>query len=182
MTDRLVAKGDWTTTRGRVLGGSSSFYAENGQTLTRRTDLATCGKCKGAFPIYGTADTILDEGQPLVRHMDRVLCPCRQNFVLSGHPEFLIREGDARSTSDSLANEQTAAPGNNDVKYTSWFYVRDSVTGAPLLDQSFIVYVDGIKQLGKTDSNGYAKIETDGEKSVEMHVTFLSPKRDLNPA
>ncbi|SAK94309.1 hypothetical protein AWB75_06794 [Caballeronia catudaia] len=95
MTDRLVGKGDWTTTRGRVLGGSSSFFAENGQTLSRRNDIATCGNCEGSFPILGTADTILDEGLPLVRHMDRVLCPCGQNRVISGHPEFLIRDGKA---------------------------------------------------------------------------------------
>jgi uncharacterized Zn-binding protein involved in type VI secretion len=93
MTDRLVGKGDWTTTRGRVLGGSLSFFAANGQTLSRRNDIATCGNCEGSFSILGTADTILDEGLPLVRHLDRVLCPCGENRVLSGHPEFLISDG-----------------------------------------------------------------------------------------
>jgi hypothetical protein len=39
MTDRLAAKGDATTTGGRILGGSSTFYNE-------KTLLAATGKAK----------------------------------------------------------------------------------------------------------------------------------------
>ncbi|SAL29771.1 bacteriophage gp29 protein [Caballeronia cordobensis] len=185
MTDRLVGKGDWTTTRGRVLGGSSTFFAENGQTLSRRNDIATCGDCEGSFPILGTAETILDEGLPLVRHMDRVLCPCGQNRVLSGHPDFLIRDGKGEGTRASTGGgAPIAAPtkhAGSEVKHTSWFYVQDSVTGEPLRNQRYVARVAGVEQFGKTDANGYAKIETDGVSTIDVHVSFSSPKRQLNP-
>jgi hypothetical protein len=185
MTDKLVGKGDWTTTRGRVLGGSSSFFAESGQTLSRRNDIATCGNCEGAFPILGTADTILDEGLPLVKHLDRVLCPCGENRVLSGHPELLIRDGKADGTRASTdGGNPTAAPltqAGSKGKHTSWFYVQDSVTGEALRNQSFFARVAGIKQSGKTDANGYAKIDTEAESAIDIHVVFSSPKRELNP-
>lgn len=187
MTDRLVGKGDWTTTRGRVLGGSSSFFAENGQTLSRRNDIATCGNCEGGFPILGTADTILDEGLPLVRHMDRVLCPCGQNRVLSGHPEFLIRDGKGEATRTETSAETSAAVveaanvNSSEGQHTSWFYVQDSVTGEPLRNRDFVAHVAGAKQSGKTDADGYARIAINGQQSFAVHVTFATPKRSLKP-
>jgi uncharacterized Zn-binding protein involved in type VI secretion len=185
MTDKLVGKGDWTTTRGRVLGGSSSFFVENGQTLSRRNDIATSGNCEGGFPILGTADTMLDEGLPLVRHLDRVLCPCGQNRVLSGHPEFSIRDGKGDGTRTSTdGGAPVAAPPTRAVsegKHTSWFYMQDSVTGKPLRNQNYVARVSGVEQSGTTDAKGYTKIETDTASLVDIHVAFSSPKRELNP-
>lgn len=66
-------------------------------------------------------------------------------------------------------------------KHTSWFYAQDSVTGEPLRNQSFVARVAGIKQTGRTDGSGYAKIETDGESTIDLHVVFSSPKCELKP-
>jgi len=67
-TSRLVAKGDMTTTKGRVMGGSSTWYADNGQALALYHDLATCGNCKGLFPILGSARDWMENGKPMVKH------------------------------------------------------------------------------------------------------------------
>jgi hypothetical protein len=66
-------------------------------------------------------------------------------------------------------------------QHSRWFYIRDSTTGEPLSNRDFIANVGGIRQAGKTDGNGYARITTDGEQPVEIHVVFNAPKRKLNP-
>jgi hypothetical protein len=75
----------------------------------------------------------------------------------------------------------TASQAKNEGSHTRWCLVRDGTTGEPLADRAFITDVGGVRRLGKTDSNGYAKIETNGEKSFDIHVIFSSPKRRLEP-
>ncbi|CAB3648894.1 hypothetical protein R8871_00854 [Paraburkholderia graminis C4D1M] len=82
MFDRLVADGDRTTTGGEVIG-RSDFYNEQGRMYARKENHATCGNCKGGWPIYGTASNWMDDGSPYVKDLDRVLCPCGRNFVLA---------------------------------------------------------------------------------------------------
>ncbi|AQG99251.1 hypothetical protein A9R05_10755 [Burkholderia sp. KK1] len=172
MTDRLVGKGDWTTTRGRVLGGSSTFFAENGQTLSRRNDIATCGNCEGSFPILGTADTILDEGLPIVRHLDRVLCPCGQNRVLSGHPEFLIRDGKSESTRAMRGDSAPAAlteTAPNNARFDEQIRASassDSLEGYPYL----IEMADGRVFSGRVESGGALPRVMTGESADEYTV------------
>jgi hypothetical protein len=50
-----------------------------------------------------------------------------------------------------------------------------------LVNQDFIVETGGVRLSGKTDENGYAKIETNGEQAFNIHVIFSSPKRTLKP-
>jgi hypothetical protein len=59
--------------------------------------------------------------------------------------------------------------------------VWDSATGEPLANRDFVADVGGVQQSGKTDAEGYAKIATEGEQPVNIHVIFSSPKRDLKP-
>lgn len=61
------------------------------------------------------------------------------------------------------------------------FFIWDSTTGKPLSNRDFIANVAGARQTGKTDGDGYAKISADGEQSIEIHVVFNAPKRQLNP-
>ncbi|GJH27829.1 PAAR domain-containing protein [Caballeronia novacaledonica] len=157
MTDRLAAKGDWTTTKGRILGGSSSWYAENGKTLARSYDLASCGTCKGGFPIYGTADTWLDEGKALVRHMDRILCPCGKNFVLaSSESSFLFTT--AAAVEDESPNVQSRL---NITASETWdcpdeqIRAVDARSGQPIAGLAYYIEAEsGMTFQGFTDSAG----------------------------
>nr|WP_074168854.1 PAAR domain-containing protein [Caballeronia fortuita] len=171
MTDRLVAKGDWTTTRGRVLGGSSSFYASNGQTLARRNDLATCGDCKGAFPILGTADTWLDEGLPTVKHMDRVLCPCGQNRVLSGNREFLFTSSGAPKESATPMASFASSAASKSV-FDETYVLRDRSSGRPLANMPYrLVSTSGIVVQGVTDQAGRTqRIETSAAEEITVEI------------
>lgn len=159
MTDRLVAKGDLTTTQGRVLGGSSSWYASNGQTLARRNDLATCGNCKGAFPILGTADTWLDHGLPTVRHLDRVLCPCGKNRVLSGNHEFLFTSEGAPSSSSSVT---AGAPAHSALSGFNELIVLRDEDGHPIANQRF--------RIRSADGDVYEGMTTDAGETVRVRT------------
>ncbi|MDR5765524.1 MULTISPECIES: PAAR domain-containing protein [unclassified Caballeronia] len=171
MTDRLVGKGDWTTTRGRVLGGSSSFFAENGQTLSRRNDIATCGNCEGGFPILGTADTILDEGLPLVKHLDRVLCPCGQNRVLSGHSEFLIRDGKGEGTRSTTGGGSTAFSSAPFPSFDERFQLLDRKTGEPLANFEYAIERTGGEiEHGVTDENGRTHLLSCTANAESIHI------------
>ncbi|WP_277185426.1 PAAR domain-containing protein [Caballeronia sp. BR00000012568055] len=171
MTDRLVAKGDSTTTQGRVLGGSSSWYASNGQTLARRNDLATCGKCEGAFPILGTASTWLDGGLPTVKHLDRVLCPCGENRVLSGNWEFLFTGGGAPSsgaaTTASFANTPPVAS-----VFDEEYVLRDSKTGLRLANVFYrLTSTSGMIVEGMTDQSGKTqRIKTSAAQEIKVEI------------
>ncbi|WP_350030139.1 PAAR domain-containing protein [Caballeronia sp. GAWG1-1] len=129
----------------------------------------------------------------IAAHDDVVICGC------SEHPRiFAMLAGEAwyddMAESLGVIKQQLAANsgipaeiaetveqiGSKD-KYASWFYVQDSITGEALRNQSFVARVAGVKQSGKTDASGYAKIETDGESTIDLHVVFSSPKRELKP-
>lgn len=171
MTNRLVAKGDLTTTQGRVLGGSSSWYASDGRTLARRHDLATCGICKGAFPILGTADTWLDGGLPTVKHLDRVLCPCGKNRVLSGNWEFLFTGGGAPSSDGVTKASFVSGPLATPI-FDEGFQLTDADTGLPLPNQAYrLISESGVVIEGATDDSGRTqRIRTERAEHFTLQV------------
>lgn len=145
MFDRLVADGDRTTTGGQVIA-HSDFYNEQGRMYARKENHATCGNCKGGWPIYGTAENWMEDGAPLVKDYDRVLCPCGKNFVLaasSSNAFYSDRNSEAVATQPSPARAF-------DQQYTLW----DS-DGQPLANVPYRVCLDSnIIASGVTDSAG----------------------------
>jgi hypothetical protein len=92
--ERLALKEDWTSTDGRVMGGSSDWYAEDGRPFALAEDLATCGNCKGLWRIVGTARDCMDKDRAMVKDLDPVHCPCSKNRVFaSGNSPFFWSEG-----------------------------------------------------------------------------------------
>src|ERR1700712_1132994 len=82
MSRQVAVVGDSTTTGGRVIDGSGTM-SDGGRSMARHGDLATCGTCKGAFLMFGSAERMTDHGQPMVLHGDMILCPCGKNKVLA---------------------------------------------------------------------------------------------------
>ncbi|MGY6127499.1 PAAR domain-containing protein (plasmid) [Paraburkholderia strydomiana] len=83
MRKALVVQGSPTTTGGVVTGGSATHMTDHGRPFALHGDKATCGKCKGAFRISGTATRRCYRGKPGVVEGDLVLCPCGQNRVMA---------------------------------------------------------------------------------------------------
>ncbi|WP_277187657.1 PAAR domain-containing protein [Caballeronia sp. BR00000012568055] len=116
MFGSLVADGNPTSTGGVVIARSDSFN-EQGKAYARKGNLATCGNCKGGWPIYGTASNWMDGGQPMVKGGDRVLCPCMKNFVLS-----------AGSSNAFYSDAKNALPMASPVSGSSTHWIESRLT------------------------------------------------------
>jgi len=184
MRKAAIRHGDPTTTRGVVIACSSKLD-DDGRKIALSGDEATCGNCQGAYKIFGTAATMSDGSRNVVVEGDLVLCPCKKNRVIVGSNPgvFVYMDEDSAVTDPTQQNVRSdSSPVTSEqCDYTKWFLVRDRETGRPLAGREFVARAGGVKQTGKTDSNGYAKISADREKVIDLHVVFSTPKRNLRP-
>lgn len=165
MFDRLVANGDRTSTGGEVMG-YSGMYDEQGEMYARKGNKATCGKCKGAWEIYGTADDWLDDGYPMVKDGDRVLCPCGENYVFAyggSNALFTGSGGDVKN--------RVRPPSPNIETFDQQFTLRDA-NGSPLPDTYYTARMpSGELRHGVTNSRGLTeRYETDVAQSIKIYL------------
>ncbi|PCE23450.1 hypothetical protein BWP39_27615 [Paraburkholderia acidicola] len=165
--DRLVVKGDRTSTGGWVIGASSMMFDGSKQVATKG-DHATCGKCKGSFPIHGTANTWLDGGTPMVKDRDRVLCPCGHNCVLasSATTSFIgDRAGSAQSGTSMWERKQ----GRDEQGYDE--QIRTVAPGATVEGYPYFIETpDGQTFFGQLDSGGLLpRIFTEGTDEFSIY-------------
>ncbi|OLL28041.1 hypothetical protein BTH42_29120 [Burkholderia sp. SRS-W-2-2016] len=162
MFDGLVADGDGTTTGGVVMG-RSEFYNEDGRCFARKENLATCGNCKGGWPIYGTASDWMDDDVPLVKNRDRVLCPCGKNFVLAA-----ISSNAFYSTGE---NTRVPAPVPIDPVYSQQYLIQDK-NGQPLANTRYRAFIGSTEVAkGVTDSQGRTeRISAESAKRITLQV------------
>ena len=175
MFDRLATDGDRTSTGGEVIG-RSGMYDERGKMYARGENNATCGICEGTWPIAGSARDWTDDGYPMVKDGDRVLCPCGKNFVFAwGGSNALFTESAGEPQTTTLAPARTVAT------YDQRFHVTNPRTGQPLRDMPYrIVTDDGDELEGRTDAQGYTqRITSDQAVSATLHVYDETPP--LNP-
>ena len=165
MFDRLVADYDRTTTGGVVIG-RSNYFNEEGKMYARKENHATCGNCKGGWPIYGTARDWMDEGFPLVKDMDRVLCPCGKNFVLAaGNSNAFYSESNGEAQNEKPIATPTIAT------YDEQFMLRDA-KGSPLANTYYTVRMPlGELRRGVTDMQGRTeRYETTDAQSIRIYL------------
>jgi len=195
MMRRLAVVGDKLDNDGEICSYDGPQFLVHGHQAALIGGAAYCPVCK-------TTGYIAKDGGPrrmsffiseIAAHNDVVVCGCSEHprifAMLAGEAWYddmaealrSIRLQSAANAGISAATVETFKQAGGEGKHTSWFYVQDSVTGEPLRNQSFVARVAGNKQSGKTDASGYAKIETDGESTIDLHVVFSSPKREINP-
>jgi uncharacterized Zn-binding protein involved in type VI secretion len=164
MFDRLVADGDRTTTGGEVIG-RSDFYNEQGRMYARKENHATCGNCKGGWPIYGTASNWMDDGSPYVKDLDRVLCPCGRNFVLAA--------GSSNAFYSDSKGEAPAAPtlAPTTSIYDQQYTLRNSA-GEPFENVPYRVRIGSeVIASGVTDSRGMTqRIATEDARRLTLEI------------
>ena len=74
----------------------------------RKGNRATCGTCKGAWGIYGTASNWMDDGFPMVKDRDHVLCPCGKTVVFAyGGSNAFYSESREKATTNSKPAQST---------------------------------------------------------------------------
>lgn len=169
-----------TTTGGLVMAFLATMH-DNGRKIAVFGDEATCGECKGSYKIAATGYGMSDAGRQMVVHGDRVLCPCGKNRVIvvdSGMYMDVDRDGgQTRPSQPTTPIIPTPMAG----KFTQWFLVLDELTVQPMTNHPYVAHVDGIKQHGTTDAEGYAQVVTDRAAAIHIHAIFAAPKRALIP-
>ncbi|WP_414444143.1 hypothetical protein [Burkholderia sp. 22PA0106] len=126
-------------------------------------------------------------GKPWALSGDINVCGCEPApvfYAVRGMTMSFNAEEVARSTTPPARMSSGVAATSSALdkaRYVARFIVRDSATGKPLANRDFVADVGGIQRSGKTDGQGHAKVVTNGEQSVSIHVFFSSPKRDLKP-
>lgn len=163
MSTRLALKDDKTTTGGSILGPSSDWYNEDGRAFALAEDRATCGNCKGDWPVGGTAHNVMDDGRSFVKDLAPVYCPCGKNRVLasSESPFFYSENEESTFTQSSV----TSKP------YDEQFALRDA-NGSPMPDTYYTVRLpSGALEHGSTDSQGRtARHTTDSAQSIHFYI------------
>ncbi|SAK88682.1 hypothetical protein AWB75_06076 [Caballeronia catudaia] len=195
MMRRIAVVGDKLDNDGEVCSYEGPQFLVHGHQAALIGGAAYCPVCK-------TIGYIAKDGGPrrmnffiseIAAHDDVVVCGCSEHprifATLAGEAWYddmaeslgVIKSRSAANSGNSAATTEPAKQAGSEGKHTSWFYVQDSVTGEPLRNQDYVARVVSVEQTGKTDANGNAKIETDKVSTVDMHVTFSTPKRQLNP-
>jgi uncharacterized Zn-binding protein involved in type VI secretion len=104
----LVRHGDTTTTGGFVMAFKSGMH-DHGKKIAISGDRATCGTCKGNYPIHGTGKGVSDRGVLSIVDGDGVLCPCGKNRVIASMNAGCHLERKTEAATGSAANSRSAA-------------------------------------------------------------------------
>ncbi|WP_233872434.1 PAAR domain-containing protein [Paraburkholderia adhaesiva] len=167
----VVRFGDPTTTGGKVHALHDNM-CDDGKAIALHGERATCGNCKGTWPIVGTGYRMRNDGQPVVLQGDRVLCPCGKNRVISlSKGCFYHRipgEEERAANAVSPANVATE-PASSVAIYDE--QVRAVATRASL--EGYPYYIEtasGDVYSGRVDSRGLLpRITTDGEDQYTVY-------------
>lgn len=179
----LVTNGNPTSTRGVVIA-TDSTNMNMGKNIALHGDHATCGNCgPGSWPIIASANHMRFHGRAVVQHGDWVACPCRKNQVIAVSSD--MRYENSGDHQNDVVGRSSAAPAvaivNCDMeeRFSRWFLIFDSSTGAPLSNHVYIANIGGVMKQGRTDQDGYAKISSNQEKTISVHVVFKAPRHEL---
>ncbi|WP_321857649.1 PAAR domain-containing protein [Paraburkholderia tropica] len=170
MPTRLALKDDRTTTGGSILGPGSDWFNEDGRAFALAEDKATCGNCKGVWPVGGTAHSVMDQGQSFVKDLAPVYCPCGKNRVLaSGESPFFYSE-DCESDSQTTA---VAIQPFHDEQFTLC-----DARGTPMRGTYYTVRLStGETEHGTTDEQGHtARYAT--ERAASIHI-YLGHREEM---
>jgi uncharacterized Zn-binding protein involved in type VI secretion len=148
-----IAKyGDSTTTGGKVLAVKAKI-SDNGKPLALHGEHATCGTCKGSWPMIGTGDSVFNKGTPVVIDGDHVLCPCGKNRVIAGADArcFIHKNTGASKGATTPDSSRTHAPI---VQHDEQFTLLDDAR-RPLANIRYRIVIDGGRVItGVTNTNG----------------------------
>lgn len=169
MSIPVVRFGDPTTTGGKVHAMHDDM-CDDGKAIALSRERATCGNCEGTWPIVGTAYTMRNNGQPVVLHGDKVLCPCGRNRVISMSEScFYDRSPGEEEREANTGSPASAAPQSG--QYDEQYVLKDC-EGQPLANVRYRV-VTGRGRLisGTTDARGQtARIVTDVRESLKLYI------------
>lgn len=93
--------------------------------------------------------------------------------VQRSHESMVAPSPLAASSRDLLTDKQQTSG------YGKRIQLVNSETGEPLKNRSYLAYIAGQQQTGKTDDDGFADIDGHESDEIEFHLVFESPKGAL---
>lgn len=170
----VVRFGDPTTTGGKVHAFHDNMK-DDGKAIALHGERATCGNCKGTWPIVGTGYQMRNDGQPVVLQGDKVLCPCGKNRVISlSEGCFYHRTPGEEESATNASSPTNVAPARG--TYDEQFTLRDA-TGHALFHTYYTVRLpSGSLAHGVTD--GMGRTERYATESAQYLRIYLGHRED----
>ncbi|SDR40787.1 Zn-binding Pro-Ala-Ala-Arg (PAAR) domain-containing protein, incolved in TypeVI secretion [Paraburkholderia fungorum] len=165
----VVRFGDPTTTGGKV-NALHNDMTDGGKAIALHGERATCGNCKGTWPIFGSAHAMRNGGRAAVLHGDNVLCPCGQNRVISMSDSCFYHRRPGED--GSVANTRSSASVDpQSVQHDEQFTLQDA-TGRALPDTYYTVRLpSGQLVHGVTDGIGRTeRCATEGARRLHIYL------------
>lgn len=181
-----IRLGDDTTGGGKAISASAQNFTIKGVPVVLKGDLATCVIHNGVQTFVEGCQGRTVNGVGIVLEGHKLSCGCT---AISSCRDFCWIEDCVPASfntsvrSHPLRDELNGAVtsgGTLDKRCNQWFIMRDSSTGELLRNHPFAAHVDGMKTIGRSDANGYARVGTDSPQQVRLHATFVAPRRALN--
>jgi uncharacterized Zn-binding protein involved in type VI secretion len=164
----VVKFGDPTTTGGEVLAFKARLH-DKGKKLALDGEHATCGNCKGSWPMFGTGNGISNQGTQVVIDGDDVLCPCGENRVIASADAryFIHKHPDASKTSMAEPSRESPIVTQYDEQFTLLDEAR-----RPLENVRYRIVVGGERVIaGLTDANGkIERVATPTASSLKLQL------------
>ncbi|SED99955.1 PAAR domain-containing protein [Paraburkholderia caballeronis] len=164
----VVRDSDATTTGGRVIALKAMIH-DKGKKLALDGEHATCGNCKGSWPMHGTGDKMRNRGTRVVLDNDPVLCPCGKNRVIAASDAKCFVHKNTNTEHSTVAKspsrvEQTAP-------YDEQFTLVDDAR-RPLAAVRYRIVVDGERVItGTTNAGGQTeRVITRSASSLKLQV------------
>ncbi|MBT2789163.1 PAAR domain-containing protein [Paraburkholderia strydomiana] len=159
---------DVTTTGGRVMALKAMIH-DNGIKLALDGEHATCGNCKGSWPMHGTGDKMRNRGTPVVLDNDPVLCPCGKNRVIAASDAKCFVHKNTNTGRSTVANPP---PGvTQTAPYDEQFTLLDAAL-RPLADMRYRIVVDGEPVItGTTNASGQTeRVTTRSASNLKLQL------------
>jgi uncharacterized Zn-binding protein involved in type VI secretion len=176
MYKKAVLDGDWTTTGGRVIAHHASDFIANGKRVAYAGSVASCGECKGNFPVIASYDGWTMLGEKMVLDQDRVACPCGKNRVIGSADDILIEDVSSGSA-HGYAETHTSSPSalSASEPFDERLLLLDATTAAPLTHRAYrLISNTGRTVQGITDASGRTdRIETARSESFTLQLKGL---------
>jgi uncharacterized Zn-binding protein involved in type VI secretion len=173
MYKKAVLDGDWTSTHGKVLADHAAGFVANGKRVAFSGSVASCGECKGTFPVIASYRGWTDQGRNMVLDQDYVACPCGKNHVIGSAFDILIEDVPSRGAYGY--NGTGASAWTTSDPFDERFILRDSITGAPLTNRAYRLKSNTGQVIEDvTDASGRtARIKTTQAESYTLQLKGL---------
>ncbi|MGF6597626.1 putative Zn-binding protein involved in type VI secretion [Paraburkholderia sp. GAS448] len=165
----VVRFGDPTTTGGKVLAVRANIH-DNTKKIALHGEHATCGNCKGSWPMFGTGEGMSEHGTQVVIQGDRVLCPCGKNRVIAGEDVgcFIHKDPGGSNTATTAESLREPAPA---AQHDEQFTLLDDAR-RPLSNVRYRIVTDsGQVFIGTTNGAGQTqRVLTQGSSALKLQL------------